>query len=425
MNILLRNATIIDPGNSFHLQCKDLLFKEGILAEIGDHLLAEGAQIWEGNALFVSPGWLDIGAYTMDPGFEHREDLLSFCQAAVAGGYTAVAVFPNTDPFVHSKGEVLYLKGHSKSLPVRILPIGAISRDGAGEDIAEIYDMHMAGAVAYSDGSNPVQKSGLLLRALQYVKAIDGLVIDQPLDLSLASKGQIHEGPVSTALGMRGIPSLAESSQVYRNIQLLRYAESKLLLHAISSEESMDMIQAARQEGLQLGVTVPAMNLVFTDHELDTFDTQFKVMPPLRSERDLKALRTGLANNSIDAIVSNHLPLEEDQKDVEFPYAGFGASGLETTFALTHTHLVPGTLSLTQLITKLSHHPRQALGLAPVPLQVGSLANVTVFQPDKSWTFNVQSQFSKGRNNPLDGKILKGKVFGTILGTTHFRNELS
>ncbi len=423
MNILLRNATIIDPGNAFHLQQKDLLFKQGILDKIGEQLPADGALIWEGDDLFVSPGWLDIGAYTMDPGYEHREDLLSFCKAAAAGGYTSVAVFPNTDPFVHSKGEVLYIKGHPQVMPVRLLPIGAISRNGAGEDIAEIYDMHMAGAVAYSDGSNPVQKSGLLLRALQYVKAIDGLVIDQPLDLSLASKGQVHEGPVSTALGMRGIPSLAESSQVYRNIQLLRYAESKLLLHGISSEESMEMIKAAKQEGLRLGVSVPAMNLVYTDQELDTFDTQFKVMPPLRSSRDREALLVGLADNTIDAIVSNHLPLEEDQKDVEFPYAGFGASGLETTFALVHTHLVPKALSITQLINKLCHHPRQALGLAPIALLEGSVANVTVFQPKKSWTFHVRDQYSKGPNNPLDGQLFTGSVFGTILDKTHFLNQ--
>lgn len=421
MKILLQKATIVDPGNPFHLQQKDLLFTNGFLEKIGDDLDAKDAEIWKGDGLFVSPGWMDIGAHTMDPGFEHREDLNSFCQAAAAGGYTAVAVFPNTEPFVHSKAEVRYIQESPPHIPVQLLPIGAVSRNGAGEDIAEMYDMYTAGATAFSDGANPVQKSGLLLRALQYVKAIDGLVIDQPLDLSLASKGQIHEGHVSTALGMRGIPSLAESSQVYRNIQLLRYTDSRLLLHAISSLESLDMIRDARNEGLSLGVTVPAINLVYTDRELETFDTGFKVMPPLRSESDRDALRIGLADDTIDAIISNHLPLEEDQKDVEFPYAGFGASGLETTFSLVNTHLVPQNISLVQLITKLCHHPRKAMGLPQISLLPGTRAEVTVFQPDKRWTYVANEQCSKGRNNPLDGQMFIGRVFGTILGKVYFQ----
>lgn len=416
MKILLRDAVIVDPGNAPHLTRTDLLVEQGRITGIGKALHAPGARVWEGQDLHVSPGWVDIGAHTMDPGFEHRENLESFCRAAAAGGYTHVAVFPNTDPFAHGKAEMLYLQGHNASQPVRLLPIGGISRNGAGEDIAEMYDMREAGAVAFSDGLLPVQRSGLLLRALLYVKAFDGLIIDHPLDLSLAAKGQVHEGIVSTALGLRGIPALAESSQVYRNVQLLRYADSRLLLHALSACESLDILRSARNEGLRLHATVPALNLVFSDEALAEYDTHFKVMPPLRGGEDRDALRAALREGYLDAIISNHLPLEEDQKDVEFPYAAFGASGLETTFALCHTHLVPDVLSLSELVTRICHHPRRLLGLDPATIAEGAAADLTVFQPDVTWDFRVEAQQSLGRNNPLQGQSLRGKVAGVIRG---------
>jgi dihydroorotase len=423
MKILIRNAVIIDPGSDLHETRNDLLLEDGILLKIGVDLSAGQARVWEGEDLHVSPGWVDIGAHTMDPGFEHREDLHSFCRAAAAGGYTHVAVFPNTEPFAHSKAEILYLRGLNHAQAVRLLPIGGISRNGAGEDIAEMYDMKEAGAVAFSDGAIPVQRSGLLLRALLYVKAMNGLVIDQPLDLSLAAKGQVHEGVVSTALGLRGIPALAESSQVYRNIQLLRYAGSRLVLHALSAAESLPVIQAARAEGLDLRATVPALNLVYTDEALSAYDTHFKVMPPLRAAEDREALRLALQEGLIDAIVSNHLPLEEDQKDVEFPYAAFGASALETTFALCHTHLVPELLSLSDLVDRICHRPRRMLGLDPAAIMEGAGADLTVFQPGLSWTFRTEAQFSLGRNNPLQGQSLQGRVLGVIRGRHAFQRS--
>ncbi len=414
MKVLIRQAVIVDPGNPLHLRRNDILVKDGHIDAIGPEIREKDAELWDGEDLHVSPGWVDIGTQTMDPGFEHREDLASLCRAGAAGGYTALAVFPNTDPFTHGKAEVRYLRQLNDLQPVRILPVGGISRNGAGEDIAEMYDMRDAGAVAFSDGSLPVQKSGLLLRALLYVKALEGLIIDQPLDFSLAAKGQIHEGPVGTRLGMRGIPSLAESSQVYRNIQLLRYAGSRLLLHALSAAESLHVLKEARSEGLSIYATVPALNLVFTDESLLSYDTRFKVMPPLRESADRDALRQALRDDLLDAIVSNHVPLEDDQKEVEFPYAAFGASGLETTFPLCHTHLVPGTLDLSDLVRKLSHSPRKLLGLPAAEIRPGQPADLTVFDPGISWKFSVADQQSKGRNNPLDGAEFRGKVIGVI-----------
>lgn len=423
MKILIRNATIINPGQAHHLSRQDLRIENGLITAIADHLDATGADVWTGDNLHVSPGWLDIGASTMDPGFEHRETLNTFLQAAAAGGYTAVAPFPNTNPFIQSKSQILYLQRLNETQPVRIYPIGAISQYGKGEDLAEIYDMYHAGAVAFSDGNIPVQRSGLLLRALNYVKAFNGLVIDRPLDKSLAAGGQVHEGEVSTRLGMRGIPALAESSQVYRNVQLLKYAESRLLLHAISSEDSIPIIKAARRDGLQLFTSVPVLNLIFDHQSVLDYDTAFKVDPPLRSNSDRSALIQALRDNTIDAIISNHLPLEADQKNVEFPYAEFGAIALETTFALLTTYLLP-VIDLPLLVEKICHHPRRIIGI-PVPeIREGAKAELTLFDPKEQWTVTQTETKSLGTNNPLLGRTLIGRVKGVVKGQHVFRTSL-
>ncbi len=422
MNLLLRQVTLHNPQHALHLQLCDILISNGVIHRIASRIDSDDLEIWEGEDLHVSSGWVDIGAQSMDPGQEHREDLMTLAQSAARGGYTHVAVFPNTEPVVQSKSEVLYLQKNNPTQAVRILPIGAISRDAKGEEIAELYDMHSAGAVAFSDGSHPIDRAGLLLRALLYVKAMNGVVIDQPLDPSLAVQGQVHEGPVSTMLGMRGVPSLAESVQVYRNIQLLEYSESRMILHAISASESLEMIRHARLGGLALGTTVPVWNLIFTDDAVKNYDTRFKLMPPLRSETDREALRSALKDRILDAIVSQHVPLEDDQKEVEFPYAAFGATGLETTFSLSRSHLVPSVVSLDELLEKLSDGPRRLLDLPKAVVQEGAPADLTVFQPDKKWTFSIAKQASKGRNNPLDGVELQGRVFGIVSNNQAIRN---
>ncbi|MCF8236744.1 MAG: dihydroorotase [Saprospiraceae bacterium] len=422
MNMLLHHVTLHNPNHPLHLTACDILIKDGLIDRIEPKIKARDVEVWEGEDLHVSPGWVDIGAQSMDPGQEHREDLNTLVRSAGRGGYTHLAVFPNTEPVVHSKAEVLYLQKNNRTQVVQIHPIGAVSRDAKGDEIAEMYDMHAAGAIAFSDGSHPIEKAGVLLRALMYVKAMNGVVIDQPLDPSLSIKGQVHEGSVSTMLGMQGIPALAESVQVYRNIQLLRYADSHLVLHAISASESLDMIRRARKEGLHLGATVPAWNLVFTDDAVRTYDTRYKLMPPLRGSDDRKALQKAVKEGLIEAIVSQHVPLEDDQKEVEFPYAAFGSTGLETTFAMCCTHLVPNILTLDDLVHRMSTGPRKLLSMPGGTIQVGEPADLTVFQPEQTWTFTIADQISKGRNNPLDGVELRGRVFGVIANQQSIRH---
>jgi dihydroorotase len=317
---------------------------------------------------------------------------------------------------VDNKSEIKYLQSLNSSQVVHIHPIGGLSQNGNGEDIAELYDMREAGAIAFSDGSTSVEKSGLLLRAMQYVKPFKGLIIDRPVDASLTTGGQIHEGAVSVALGLRGIPSLAETTRVYRNIQLLEYAESRLHFQGISSAESLSILRKAKAEGLHVFASVPVWNLVFSDENLRGYDTQFKLLTPLRNQGDRDGLRAALKEGLLSAITSDHTPLESDRKDLEFPYADFGATSLETTFALANTHLVPDILSLGDLVERLANGPRRILGLEPVHIQPNSVAELTIYDPTFSWTPDPKNQASKSYNSPLYNHVLHGKVIGVIRG---------
>jgi dihydroorotase len=368
-------------------------------------------RVWEMPNACVSPGWMDIGAQGCDPGFEHREDLHSLAAAAAAGGFTAVACLPNTKPALHSKSEILYVKNKTAAGPVDVYPIGAVSVNCEGKDLAELYDMHAAGAVAFSDGAAPVQDAGLLLRALQYARAFNGLIINDPRHKTLSASGQMHEGLVSTSLGLKGIPALAESITVQRDLSLLEYAEGRLHLHLVSTAKSVALIRAAKKASLSVSCSVAAANLCFTDEQLGGFDSNWKVMPPLRSRTDIEALQEGLIDGTIDFICSNHTPWDEEAKNLEFPYASFGMTGLETAFAMCRTH-TPLTTEL--LIEKFSAGPRAVLQM-PVPeIKTGSPASLTLFDPDASWIFTDNNLRSRSRNTPFLDQPLKGRVLGIV-----------
>lgn len=413
MNILLQQARIIDGVSES--QPQDILIRDGQIAAIADRIDVEkNMQVWSSPHLCVSPGWLDVGVQTGDPGFEHREDLKTAASAAVKGGFTAIAPFPNTQPPVHSKSEILYIKNNTADSKVHFYPIGAVSQECAGKDLAELFDMHAAGAVAFSDGKNSVQDAGLLLRAMQYVRAFNGLIINEPHHKNIAAAGQMHEGATSTSLGLKGLPSLAEEIMVQRDLSLLEYAEARLHIHLVSTAGSVAMIRAAKKAGLQVTCSVAVANLFFTDAELHDFDSNWKVLPPLRAQSDADALIEGLIDGTIDFIVSNHNPWDEESKNLEFPYAEFGMTGLETVFALCRTY-GEKKLPLLLLVEKLSLAPRRILGL-PVPkIKIGAVAELTVFDPTESYTFSAEHTGSKSRNTPFFGRMLQGKVLGTVV----------
>jgi dihydroorotase len=409
MDLLLKNVRLYDRPDT----AQDLLLRNGRIAQWGTDLAAgEGVETWTpGDGATIVPGFFDVGVHAGDPGYEHREDLTSVARAAAAGGFTAVALFPNTHPALHSKAEILYVQNKTAALPVAFYPIGAVSRDTAGVELAELYDMAAAGARAFSDGREPVHDAGLLLRALQYVRAFDGLIINKPHHKSLAAGGQMHEGVVSTMLGLKGLPALAEEVALQRDLSLLAYAGSRLHVHLVSTAGSVAQIRAARRAGLPVTCSVALANLCFTDEQLATFESNWKLLPPLRSEADRQALLDGLADGTIDFIATNHTPWDEEAKNLEFPYAEFGMTALETAFALCRTYLAD-RLSLADIVEKLALAPRRVLGL-PVPaFEPGAAAELAVVAPDAGWTY--ERTYSKSRNTPFLGRTLRGKVLGVV-----------
>ncbi|MCC7465905.1 MAG: dihydroorotase [Saprospiraceae bacterium] len=411
---LLKNVRVYD-GSGDHPKL-DILLQNGVIALVADHIPEpEGAEVITSGHLCVSPGWLDVGVQTADPGYEHREDLSTAAAAAAAGGFTAIACFPNTEPALHTKSEILYVKSKSTALPVHCYPIGAISYNVEGKDLAELYDMHAAGAVAFSDGKKAVQDAGLLLRALQYSRAFNGLIINTPHHKTIAAGGQMHEGLMSTSLGLKGIPALAEEIMVQRDLSLLEYAEGRLHIHLVSTAKSVSLIRAAKKAGLPVTCSVAIANLCFTDEKLSDFDSNWKILPPLRENEDMHALREGLADGTIDFISSNHTPWHEEAKNLEFPYAESGMIGLETAFALCRTYL-DRTLSVQQIVEKLCLAPRRILGLDIPKIAQGKRAELTVFDPEAKWVMETGHIRSKSRNTPFLGETFTGKVIRTFSG---------
>ncbi len=413
MQLLIKNITVLHPGSPHHRQTVDIFIQKGQITEIASGLQKIRVQEIDGANLMALPGLFDLGTTIGDPGLEHREDLRSATQAALQGGFTGLACLPNTSPSLHSKSEITYVRNFSKGNPVDILPMGAVSEDCAGKDLTEIYDMFASGAVAFTDGKNPIQNSGLMLRALLYVLPFDGIVINQPLDKSIAPGGQMHEGIVSTSLGMKGIPALAEELMLKRDIFLAEYSGSRLHILNVSTAGAVDLIKRAKAKGLKISASASVMNLVCDDSMVEGFDSNYKVMPPLRGREDMKALKAGLKDGTIDFITTNHSPLDEEAKNLEFPYAEFGAIGLESSFALSHTFLSKN-FDLEKLVEQWAIAPRVLLKL-PIPeIAKGAAANLCIFDPNEEWTFSTEDIASKSKNTPFIGWKLKGQIKAVI-----------
>ena len=418
MDILLRQVRIIDPSSPFHQQQVDILIQNGKIGQIGniDSNATREIQI---NGLHVSPGWVDVYANFCDPGMEYKETLVTGAHAAAAGGFTDVMVLPNTMPVLHNKSLVEYIVQKSKQLPVNIHPIGAITKNAEGKELAEMYDMHESGAVAFSDGTNTIQSSGILLKALQYLKAIDKTVIQVPDDKAISATGLMNESVESTRLGLPGKPAIAEELMVQRDIELAKYTNSKIHLTGISTAKSIDLIKAAKKEGISVTCSVTPYHVCFCDEDLAGYDTNLKVNPPLRSRIDREAIRAALLDGSIDCIATHHLPQDTDHKVVEFEYADYGMTGLETCFAAIHT-CMPG-LPVEKLVDLMSANPRRIFGLENLSITTDAAASLTLFLPSEQWT--VKTLQTKSANTPFIGRELTGKAIGIINKDKLFLNE--
>lgn len=413
MDILIRSAVIVNKESNFHLKTKDLLIENGNIVKIGDRIVKPGhiKEISYPN-LHVSAGWFDLKANFCDPGHEEREDIVSGIHAAAAGGFTGVLLMPSTDPPLQNKASIEYVKGKSAGFAVDIYSSGLLTVNRNGKELCELFDMKRAGAVAFTDDKCSVQDSGVMLRALLYGKQVDSLVIAFAEDVGLTGKSQVNESMHTTRLGLKGIPALAEEMVIARDLALCEYTGSKLHFSLVSTAGSVDLIRKAKQKGLPVTADISAYHLMLDDSMLDGFDTNLKTKPPLRSIKDQKALCAGIQDDTIDSIVSDHCPQDNEHKRVEFDFASYGMIGLETCFPVAFTALNK-IITLEKLIEKFTAG-RKLLGLLPVIFNEDQPANLTLFVPDAEWEFTESDIVSRSKNTPFVGKKLGARVLGII-----------
>jgi dihydroorotase len=418
MDILVRQVRIIDSSSPFHQQTVDLFIRNGIISEIGQ-VNRPANQTIHTDGLCVSPGWLDIFSHFCDPGFEYKETLRSGAEAAAAGGYTDVMILPNTNPVLHNKAGIEYVVQRTRDLPVTVHPIAAITKNAQGKELAEMYDMHQSGAVAFSDGTSTVQSAGLLLKALQYIKAINKTIIQLPDDKSISASGLMNEGIISTQLGLPGKPAIAEELMIARDMELAQYTGSKIHFTGVSTAKSISLIREAKLQGIAVSCSVSPAHLYFSDEDLSGYDTNLKISPPFRTKEDRQALIAAVLDGTVDCVATHHLPQDKDHKMVEFEYAENGMTGLETSFGIIKTS-VPG-ITEERLIELLCVKPRSLFDLPLPKINNGEAASLTLFLPDEEWT--VERSFSKSKNSPFFGKKLRGKPFGIINKDKVFLNQ--
>ena len=410
MNVLIKSAKIIDKNSSFHQLTKDVLIENGIITKIANKISNPNKikEITFEN-LHISNGWFDSSVSLGEPGYEERENIDHGLVVAAKSGFTGIALNPNTKPFIDNKSAVEFLKRKGIDSIVDLYPIANLTKNSEGKELAELYDMQNSGAIAFADYNQPVSNANLMKIALLYAQNFDGLVMSFPQDNSVATIGIVNESENTTRLGLDSIPSLAEELQLARDLFLLEYTGGKLHIPTISTAKSVKMIKDAKKKGLDVSCSVSVHHLVLTDKEINSFDTNYKVKPPLRSISDTKALIKGVKNGTIDMIVSDHNPIDIENKNVEFANGMYGTIGMESFFGGVQT-----VLEIEDYINCITKNPRLRFGLAINKIAKGEKANLSLFNPDHSYTFTNDQILSKSRNSAFLGKELRGIVYGVI-----------
>jgi dihydroorotase len=426
--LIIRGGRVLDPARGFD-GVADVLIEDGRIAAVDPAAATEGAREVDARGLVVSPGFVDLHTHLRDPGLEYKEDIESGTRAAARGGFTTICAMPNTEPAMDSRSIVEYvLREASARGHVRVLPIGAVSKRRAGKELAELGDLAAAGCVAFSDDGAPVYDATLMRRALEYVSTFDLPIIDHCEDPSLAYDAVMHEGWVSTRLGLRAAPSAAEDAAVMRDIALAEATGAQLHIAHVSTAGAVAAVRAAKARGVRVTAEVTPHHLTLTDETVAfgaqggdelLYDTNAKVNPPLRSQHDVDACVAGLADGTIDCIATDHAPHAIVEKLCEFDEAAFGISGLETAFGLCMRLVGDGRITLETLIERMTSGPERALALnRHVPgigtLAVGAPADVALLDPDSEWVVEPERFASKGKNTPLTGVTLRGRVVATI-----------
>ncbi len=413
MNILIKQATVIDTTSLHHGKVVDILIEKGIISQIKKSITNDkNYKTIEAKGLKVSVGWIDMQVNFCDPGNEHKETLETGLKASAKGGFTGVCLMSDAHAPMHTKSHIEYVKNKTKDGLVDVFPVGALSHNQEGKDIAEMYDMQKSGAVAFSDYKKSIKDAGLILRALQYASNINSFIIAHCDDKTISQGGQMNEGVVSTKLGLKGMPALAEELMIQRNIQILEYTGGKMHIPTISTKGSVELIKKAKAKKLNITCGVAAYNLLLDETELTGFDTNYKVNPPLRTKDDIEALKKGITDGIIDVVVSDHNPQDIESKDLEFDLADFGMIGTQAAFNVLLTAMPKITVD--KLVDVLTVNAYKVLGLKKASIKEGEPANLTLFTFDETTVFTEKENESKSKNSPLFGKTLNGKVLAVI-----------
>ena len=407
MKILIRVAKIIDPKSPFHQQIVDVKISDGIIEQIGKNIpkAPDFKEIRHSN-LQLSKVWMDCSVSLGEPGYEDRETISNGLLVAAKSGFTAIALQPNSFPVIDNQSQIHFVKQKAAQSATDLYPIGALTKNSEGTDLAELFDMKNAGAIAFGDYGKSLTNANLLKIGLQYVQDFDGLVLAFCQDEKIKGSGVVNEGIVSTRLGLKGIPNLAEELIVARNLFLLEYTGGKLHIPTISTAKSVELIREAKAKGLQVSCSVAVSNLVLTDEKLDGFDTRFKLSPPLRTNEDRLALLAGVTDNTIDIITSDHNPLDIEHKKMEFDGAKNGSIGLESAFGALLT-----VLPVETIVAKLTN-AKSLFKVTHSEIAEGQPANISLFSTDGEWVFAKENILSKSKNSAFLGTKMKGTVIG-------------
>jgi dihydroorotase len=412
MNALLKSATIVDSKSEFHNETVDVLIEKGRISKISKRISKpDNARELRLENLHISPGWFDSSVSFGEPGYEERETISNGLATAAKSGFTGVVLNANSNPVLDSYADITLVKTKAAHSATQLYPLGALTQGSNGLDLAELYDMKNAGAVGFYDYQKPIKNPDLLKIALQYASSFDGLVYSFPQNPEIAGSGVVNEHINSTRLGLKGIPGLAEELQIARDLFLLEYTNGKLHIPTISTSKSVDLIREAKRNKLDVSCSVAIHNLFFDDNILSDFDTNYKVLPPLRTKTDCEALIEGLKDGTIDMVTSDHNPIDIEHKKIEFDYALFGTIGLESAFSALQTLFT--TKKTISLLT--SGKPR--FGLENNSINIGKVADLSLFNPEPSYKFNQAHIHSSSKNSVFLDQNLKGKVYGIIYNT--------
>lgn len=416
MNLLIKGGRVIDPSQGID-DALDVVVENGTVKELGKGLTAPaGAEIIDANGKYVVPGLIDMHVHLRDPGLEYKEDIVSGTRAAVAGGFTSLACMPNTKPAIDNKAVASYIINKAKTEGFcNVLPVGTITQGMSGDRLAEMGELKEAGCVAVSDDGKPVKNSELMRRALEYANGIGILVISHAEELELVGEGVMNEGFTSTELGLKGIPRVAEDIATAREIMLAEYAGAPVHIAHVSTAGAVRIIREAKARGVKVTCETAPHYFTLTDDAVRGYNTNAKMNPPLREAADVAAIKAGLQDGTIDCIATDHAPHHLDEKDLEFNEAMNGIIGLETSLPLSLGLVREGVLTLQQLVEKMSFNPSKILGVDRGSLKVGCVADITVIDPDKTWTVVAEQLASKSKNSPWLGNSMIGAAAATVV----------